>query len=238
MDEDGLASATISDVESLQRRLGLVFRDPGLAIEALTHRSYAYENDALPHNERLEFLGDAVLGLLVTDMIFERFPELPEGEMAKLRASAVNAGVLAEVARKIGLGDHLLLGKGEDASGGRNKSSILADALEALLGAVYLDGGLEAARAFTLHHFEHLIREHAASDQVRDFKTTFQEEVARRTGTLPEYSITSSGPDHDKDFFARVYVGGRELGAGRGKSKKEAEQSAARQALVQIETAD
>jgi ribonuclease-3 len=223
------------DLEALQETLRVRFSDPSLLALALSHRSYAFEQGGVPHNERLEFLGDSVLGLIITDLIFEWFPELPEGEMAKLRASTVNMAVLADAARTIGLGGHIRLGKGEDLSGGRDKPSILADAFEALLGAVYLDSGIESARSIVQSLFTNHIKEHVELGVVRDFKTTLQEESARIASVHPYYEITSSGPDHAKRFLAKVYLNGRYLGEGEGRSKKEAEQAAAKEALDALE---
>ncbi|MGH2705271.1 MAG: ribonuclease III [Actinomycetota bacterium] len=220
--------------EQLESALGLRFDDRDLLRASLTHRSYAFERGGVPHNERLEFLGDAVLGLVVTDMIFTSYPELPEGEMAKLRASTVNMAVLADIARELGLGDFLLLGRGEELSGGRSKSSILADALEALLGAVYVDRGIDEARRIVRTLFREHIRDHVERGVVRDFKTSLQERAARRIGAIPEYRITSSGPDHAKRFHAEVFLEGRLVGAGEGRSKKEAEQAAAKEALAEL----
>ncbi|MCA1840534.1 MAG: ribonuclease III [Actinomycetota bacterium] len=211
--------------------LGIGFKDEALLASALTHRSFAFEHGAVPHNERLEFLGDAVLGLIVTDMIFNWYPDLPEGEMAKLRASTVNMAVLADAARGISLGDHLKLGKGEESSGGRDKSSILADAFEALIGAIYLDSGTAAARAFIERSLADHIRDHVERGVVRDFKTSLQEIAAQIGGHIPEYRLSSTGPDHAKRFKALVYVAGELKGAGAGRSKKEAEQAAAQEAL-------
>ena len=204
---------------------------------ALTHRSYAFEQGGLPHNERLEFLGDAVLGLGVTSLIFSEFPSLAEGEMAKLRASIVNMAVLGDVARELDLGTELYLGKGEELSGGRDKTSILADALEGLIGAIYLDRGLEQTEQLINAWFSPLIREHVESGAVRDFKTNLQEVAVKRSGRLPEYRITSTGPDHAKMFHATVFLNGEMLGEGEGNSKKEAEQSAAKEALEQFHAA-
>jgi ribonuclease-3 len=225
-------------VGELEDLLGVRFRQPELLRDSLTHRSYAFEHGGVTNNERLEFLGDAVLGLVVTDMIFSQFPRLPEGEMAKLRAATVNMGVLADVARQLGLGAHLYLGRGEELSGGREKSSILADALEALIGAVHLDAGLEETRRIIGGLFGDYIRNHVEQGLVRDFKTNLQERSARQGGTVPEYRISSTGPDHAKWFDAKVYLGGELLGEGTGRSKKEAEQAAARQALAQMELRD
>lgn len=178
-------------------------------------------------NERLEFLGDSVLGLVVTDHIYRVYPDMREGMLAKVRASIVSSASLAVAARELSLGDSLMLGKGEEQSGGRDKSSILADALEAVLGAVYLDGGWPAASGLVLGLFEDDIE--AASDQpgTEDFKTRLQEYVARGFDTLPQYDLRDEGPDHEKSFYASVSVLGREIGQGEGRSKKEAEQAAA-----------
>lgn len=235
MNADRSQAVEVTDLERFQETISVRFSDPSFLELALTHRSYAFEQGGTPHNERLEFLGDAVLGLIVTDLIYDWFPDLPEGEMAKLRASTVNMAVLADAARAIGLGDHLLLGKGEDLSGGRDKPSILGDAFEALLGAVYLDSGIGAARHIVESLFTTHIKEHVERGVVRDFKTTLQEEAARLVGEHPVYEITPSGPDHAKRFSARVYLGGRFLGEGGGRSKKEAEQAAAKEALVVLE---
>lgn len=223
------------DASSLQSRIEVSFDDPSLLIAALTHRSYAFEQGGLPHNERLEFLGDAVLGLGITRLIFEEFPSLPEGEMAKLRASTVNMAVLADVAREIDLGAELFLGKGEELSGGRDKASILADAFEAVIGAIYLDRGIEQIENMIRLWFGDRIRDHVESGVVRDFKTNLQEVAVKKTGRLPEYRIASSGPDHAKLFNARVSLDGQLLGEGDGRSKKEAEQSAAKEALEQLD---
>lgn len=225
----------IRDASGLEGRLGVRFADPKLLVTALTHRSYSFEQGGVPQNERLEFLGDAVLGLVITEAIFTWYPQLPEGEMAKLRASSVNMSVLAEVARELGLGEQLFLGRGEELSGGRDKNSILADALEAVIGAVYADGGLAEARRLIEKWFGNRIREHVERGTVRDFKTTLQETALRRTGLLPQYRYTSSGPDHAKRFLSRVFLGEELLGTGEGRSKKESEQAAAKEALAQLE---
>ena len=219
------------ELEGLTQILGLEFEDDSLLRAALTHRSFAFEKGGLPHNERLEFLGDSVLGLVVTDMIFDWYPDLPEGELAKLRASSVNMQVLAEVSRSLGLGRFLLVGRGEELSGGREKSSILADAFEALLGAVYLQLGLDAARELIDRTLAAHIRDLVDSGTVRDFKTKLQEVTTAEIGTTPEYKITSAGPDHAKRFTAKAFVAGDLKGEGEGRSKKEAEQAAAKVAL-------
>jgi ribonuclease III len=199
---------------------------------ALTHRSYAFEQtDPIPHNERLEFLGDAILGSVVTDLIFTRYPELAEGEMARLRPAVVNTHALAEQARAVRLGEHIRLGRGEEGSGGREKDSLLANTFEAVVGAVYLDRGIEAVTNALVPLFERKISDEVEAGQRYDAKTALQEVAVRDTGELPTYRISSSGPDHDKRFSAHVFVDGDLCGVGSGRSKKEAEQNAAREAL-------
>ncbi|HEX6920250.1 MAG TPA: ribonuclease III [Actinomycetes bacterium] len=209
--------------------LGVVI-EQALLERALTHRSFAYENGGLPTNERLEFLGDSVLGLVVTDALFRNHPELPEGQLAKLRAAVVNMRALADVARDLDLGTYIRLGRGEEATGGRDKSSILADTLEALLGAVYLDSGLDDASALVHRLFDPLIEEAATLGAGLDWKTSLQELTATGALGVPEYVVTESGPDHEKVFRAVVQVAGETYGEGTGRSKKEAEQEAAESA--------
>ncbi len=215
--------------EDLEKALG-VSLDPQLLRRALTHRSYAYEHGGLPTNERLEFLGDAVLGLVITTALYHNHPDLPEGQLAKLRASVVNMRALAEVARSLGpggLGAHLLLGKGEEATGGRDKASILADTLEAVLGAVYLQHGIEQVSALVHRLFDPLLAEAAERGAGLDWKTSLQELAAERSLGVPEYAVEEHGPDHAKTFTAWVEVGGDRYGGVTGGSKKEAEQRAA-----------
>jgi len=204
--------------------------EPALLKLSLTHRSFAYENGGLPPNERLEFLGDAVLSLVVTDHLYTTHPDLPEGTLAKLRASVVNMHALARVARGLGdggLGAHLLLGKGEELTGGRDKASILADGLEALIGAVYIEHGVEVARKVVHHLFDVLLAEAPLRGAGLDWKTSLQELTASAGLGVPEYKVEDTGPDHRKEFTAAVLVGGRSLGTGTGSTKKEAEQKAA-----------
>ena len=196
----------------------------------MAHRSWCAETPGVESNERLEFLGDAVLGLVVTDFVYRTYPRLPEGHLAQVRAAVVNAGALAEVADELGLGHYLLLGKGEDASGGREKPSILADAMEAVIGAVYLDGGWNAAAELVMTLLGERIAEAAAGPGGHDFKTRLQELAARRFDELPRYYVVGEGPDHAKRFAATVYLGGQQAGTGEGRSKKQAEQGAARMA--------
>lgn len=204
--------------------------DESLLTRALTHRSFAYENGGLPHNERLEFLGDSVLGLVITDTLYAAHPDLPEGQLAKLRAAVVRMPALAGVARTIGLGDHILLGKGEEATGGRDKASILADTLEALIGTIYLSCGLSAATGFIHTLFDPLLEESAGLGAGLDWKTSLQELAAEMDLRAPEYAVDQEGPDHEKTFHARAIVSDEELGSGSGRSKKEAEQKAAKKA--------
>jgi ribonuclease-3 len=198
---------------------------------ALTHRSHAFENDSEEHNERLEFLGDAIVGAVVTDLIYNRYPDLSEGEMARLRASVVNTHALADVAVDLGLDERMRLGKGEEASGGRKKASLLANAFEAVVGAMYLDKGIEDVARRLEPVFLERVEASMASRARYDAKTALQEVAVKETGELPDYRVASSGPDHDKRFVAHVFVDGREFGSGTGRSKKEAEQRAATQAL-------
>jgi len=220
--------------KGLDRALGVRFKDGGLRELALTHRSYAFEHDQVTHNERLEFLGDAVLGIVVTDMAYREFPELPEGELAKLRAAIVNMSALADVARDLGIGRFLLLGKGEEMSGGRDKTSILADALEAMLGAVYLDRGLTAATKLVTRLFRPRMIAYVRGEGERDYKTILQELASAEVHALPEYRVAERGPDHEKEFTATVFLAGISWGSGIGRSKKEAEQQAAHEAYVRL----
>jgi ribonuclease-3 len=218
-----------ADPAPLLEALGLEL-DAELLTLALTHRSYAYEHGGLPPNERLEFLGDAVLGLVVTDHLYREHPDLPEGQLAKLRASVVNMHALAGVARGLGdggLGAHLLLGKGEELTGGRDKASILADGLEAVIGAAYLAHGIDKARALVHRLFDPLLAEAPLRGAGLDWKTSLQELTASAGLGVPEYQVADTGPDHRKEFTATVLVAGRALGEGYGTTKKEGEQKAA-----------
>jgi ribonuclease III len=211
--------------------------DPALLERALTHRSYAYENGGLPTNERLEFLGDAVLSVVITSALFHNHPDHPEGQLAKLRASVVNMRALADVARGLGpegLGPYLLLGKGEEATGGRDKASILADTLEALLGAIYLQYGLDTAGEVIHKLFDPLMAEAARRGAALDWKTSLQELTAMLGLGVPEYRIEEAGPDHAKTFTAWVVVAGGRYGGAQGRSKKEAEQRAAEAAWLEL----
>lgn len=217
------------DREPLLEALG-VRLPPDLLTIALTHRSYSYENGGLPTNERLEFLGDSVLGLTITEELYHRHPERSEGDLAKLRASIVNTQALADVGRRLsdkGLGNYLLLGKGEENSGGADKSSILADGVESLLGAIYLEHGAVVARDVILRLFSELLDTAPTLGAGLDWKSSLQELTAARGLGPPTYIVSSTGPDHDKEFTATVVVGEREYGTGVGKTKKEAELKAA-----------
>jgi ribonuclease III len=210
---------------------------PELLELALTHRSYAYENGGLPHNERLEFLGDSILGQAVTVMLYTEYPDLDEGQLAKRRASLVSSVALAEVARSIGLGSHIRLGRGEELTGGSDKSSILADTVEAVIGAVYLDCGADEATAFVLRLVRPLIENPDRFGASMDPKTSLQEISARLGRGLPSYSVDDSGPDHSKRFHAIVSLAGDEIAAGNGTSKKQAEMAAALEAWTLLQSA-
>jgi len=222
-------------MDRLEKKLGYHFQDRGLLEHAMTHSSYANEHRGagLTSNERLEFLGDSVLGVVVADFLFHEHPDMPEGELTRTRAALVCEGSLHEAAQGLGLGQYLRLGKGEDAGGGRKRPSILADATEAMLAAVYLDGGMEAVRPIIRKLILDKEREKSAG---RDYKTALQELVQRESGQVLQYRLTGEeGPDHDKRFFIQVTLNGQPLGAGSGRSKKEAEQMAAQAAIAALE---
>jgi len=223
----GVSEGSYPAYDDLRTQLGDPVLDAELLAHALTHRSYAYENGGLPTNERLEFLGDSVLGVVVTEALYRTHPDLSEGRLAKLRAAVVNARALAQVARTIGLGEHIKLGRGEEATGGRDKASILSDTVEAVIGAVYLSGGFVAASQVVHRLFDPLMEAAAALGAGLDWKTSLQELAAEHDLGVPVYVIEDSGPDHEKTFTARVRVGEELHGHGTGRSKKEAEQQAA-----------
>lgn len=204
---------------------------------SFTHRSFAYEHGGLQSNERLEFLGDAVLQIVVTEHIYRTYPELSEGQLAKLRASVVSAVALAEVARDLQLAEHLLLGKGEMSTNGRDKTSILADTMEAVIGAVHLSAGSDASARFVHRIFDPLIADSEATGDYADHKTVLQELCAQRGWGLPRYDVSGAGPDHQRSFTAQVVVNGERLGEGRAPSKKRAEQIAARLAVQELTSA-
>ena len=224
----------LTDYVELRAALGDPVLDPELLDRALTHRSFAYENGGLPTNERLEFLGDSVLGVVVTETLYVEHPDLSEGRLAKLRAAVVNARALAEVGRGIGLGQHIKLGRGEESTGGRDKSSILSDTVEAVIGAVHLSGGIEASTVLVHRLFDPLVEAASALGAALDWKTSLQELAAEHSLGVPEYVIDDEGPDHAKTFTARVRVGTTLYGNGIGHSKKEAEQAAAETAYKEI----
>ncbi|MCI5689675.1 MAG: ribonuclease III [Clostridiales bacterium] len=223
-------------MKTLEEKIGYTFRDRGLLENALTHSSYANEHRLakVPSNERLEFLGDSILGLVVADHLYRTRPDLPEGDLTRIRAALVCEGSLVEVARSLDLGSYLKLGKGEDHGGGRARPSIQADAVEAMLAAVYLDGGIGQARR--LIHRLVLNREEERTAAGRDYKTALQELVQRESGQSLSYRlIGEKGPDHDKVFAMEVLLNGQPLGTGQGGSKKEAEQAAAKAAVGKLE---
>jgi ribonuclease III len=225
------------DLSGLQALIGYRFADPDLLRTALVHRSYANEHRelGLADNERLEFLGDAVLGLVVSQMLMESYPQLDEGELSVTRAQVVSEGGLSEAAGELGLGRWLHLGKGEERTGGREKPSLLADALEAVVAAVFLDGGFEAAQDLVRRLFARRL-EKLDPTAVHDFKTTLQEKAQALLRATPEYRVVSeSGPDHDKTFEVCVVIAGREWARATGKSKKSAEQHAAAAAAAALE---
>jgi ribonuclease-3 len=226
------------EFEELQRRIEYRFRDRGLLEHALTHKSRAAEDASggISDNESMEFLGDAVLGLVVADALFRQDPLYNEGQKSKIKASVVSTQSLARHAERLQLGDHLILGRGEEKTGGRFKQALLADAYEALIAALYLDGGLEAAQAFLLREMREALDTGAAPGFTQDFKSALQERLQALGAPLPEYRVAGeSGPDHRKTFSVDVLVSGEVLGSASGKAKKEAEQEAARIALGNLD---
>ena len=228
--------ANIPDPAVISAALGVELSDELVEL-ALTHRSYAYENGGLPTNERLEFLGDSVLGVIITDVLYRTYPDLPEGRLAKLRASVVNMHALAGVGRRIGLGAQLRLGRGEEMTGGRDKSSIVADAVEAVIGAVYLQHGPEPSRQVIHRLFAELLTLAPQLGAGLDWKTSLQERSAELSLGVPEYRVTEEGPDHAKVFQAKVLLSGSARGEGSGRTKKEAEQHAAAAAYTSLQAA-
>lgn len=218
---------------SFEAGLGYTFKEPALLRLALTHRSVSSDDPARNDNERLEFLGDAVLQLVVTDLLYDAYPQLAEGQMAKVRAAVVSRGALGEIAQTLDLGSHVELSPSEEATGGREKDSILADGVEAVIGAIYLDGGLDPARSMITHFWSEKVAERAKRPGVMDYKTRLQELVARE-GRRPVYRVKGAGPDHNRRFTAIVSVNGADCGTGEGRSKKEAEQAAAEIALERL----
>ena len=242
---DERASATSrplgSELAPLEERIGYRFRDRGLLEHALTHRSRVHEDASggVFDNESLEFLGDSVLGFLIADMLFRQFPQHNEGEKSKLKASIVSATALARLAEKLGIGEFLILGRGEEKTGGRRKHAIVADCYEALIAAIYLDGGIDAARGFVERQFQDLVdearRSGAQAAFTEDYKSALQERLQRDGRGLPEYRLTAEiGPPHHRRFAVDVVVNGEVLASAEGRSKKEAAQAAARQALAML----
>lgn len=230
----GSEAEPVDSRDALCRHLAYRFTDPSLLDLALRHRSWCAEHGAVASNERMEFLGDAILGLVVTDHLYRTAPDMSEGVLARHRSELVSAAALAEVARAVELGAALWLGKGEEATGGRNKTSILADGMEAVIGGVYLDGGIGAATTLVLHLLDERIDEVLYGGLASDHKSRLQEYAARRFGQLPRYVLTEDGPEHEKQFTADVELMGTTWGHGEGRTKKEAEQAAARTAVVRL----
>jgi len=222
------------DLKNFEQSIGVVFKDKDLLRQAFTHRSYLNEHKELTggHNERLEFLGDAVLELIVTEHLFEKYPECNEGEMTSLRAAVVNADALSSVAQNLLMNDYLLLSRGEAKDKGRARQYILANTFEALIGAIFLDQGYDVARDFIAHNTFNLLADIVKKGFWIDSKSSFQEEAQERAGVTPSYkTIREDGPDHDKWFTVGVFLGGEEVAQGKGKSKQDAEQAAAREGL-------
>lgn len=232
----GVEQMTLPDnIRMAEEYLDLEFDNKQLLFQALTHRSYSFEQDLPETNEKLEFLGDSVLNLCVTEYIYHEFPDLNEGDLAKLRANVVNANFLADVAKTLHLGECLLMGKGAEQTGGRTRVSILGDALEAVIGAIYLDRGMDAAKAFILRNFSELVDDRASQGQFGDPKTRLQELVMAKYGNIPRYrTVEEFGPIHDRSFMVKVYINDQVYGDGVGKSKKKAEQEAAKEALNKL----
>ena len=228
-----------SDRDALAERIGHRFRREDLLELALRHRSWVSEQasghgEVPESNERLELLGDAVLAVAVSEHIYEAYPAMTVGQLSKIRASVISADALEVMARRLRLGEVLLMGRGEESAGGREKRSILADAAEAVIGAVYLDGGWEAARRMVLSHLAEPIAEVARDPGRDDYKTVLQERAGRDVAAMPSYRVTHTGPDHERVYRATVTVGGRECGTGEGPTRKQAEQQAARAALADL----
>jgi ribonuclease-3 len=223
-------------IRTVEEVIGYRFADREGARRAFVHRSYSSEND-LESYERLEFLGDAVLQLVITNHLYETYPDMTEGEMAKVRAAVVNERTLAGIARQWQIGSALLLGRGEGLTGGRNKPSILSDVVESVIGAVFREAGIEASAAIIHDFWDDLVDERATAPGRRDYKTRLQEQLAR-SGAVPSYAVVESGPEHEKSFAADVFAGSDLIGSGNGTSKKRAEQAAAEAALRQLETDD
>ncbi|MGL5507790.1 MAG: ribonuclease III [Paraclostridium sp.] len=222
----------LNNISKFEKIISYEFKNKQYILEALTHSSYSNENKSYAFNERLEFLGDSVLGIVISDYLFKNETELPEGELTKLRANIVCEESLSEVAKKIELGTHILLGRGEEATGGRDRISILADTFEAVIAAIYLDGGIDNAKKFVLTQMDEIIQDSVKGRIFRDYKTHLQEVIQSQGESNITYDLLEEiGPDHNKRFVMQVKLNEEVLGTGEGKSKKEAEQSAAKQAL-------
>lgn len=227
-----IKSSILVNISKFEDIIKYKFKNKQFILEALTHSSYSNENKSYSFNERLEFLGDSVLGIVISDYLFRNEQNLPEGELTKLRANIVCEESLSDIAKEINLGKHILLGRGEEATGGRDRISILADAFEAVIAAIYLDGGIENAKEFILDHMESIIQDSIKGRIFRDYKTHLQEVVQSKGESIISYNLAEEiGPDHNKRFVMEVSLDNKVLGRGEGKSKKEAEQSAAKQAL-------
>lgn len=234
-----MKNTDLERVSRLEKNIGYVYKDKSKALQAIVHSSYAYEHrrEGMTSNERLEFLGDSVLNFLITNKLYKEVSDMPEGEMSKLRASVVSEASLSECAKKLNVGEVLLLGKGEEIMGGRKRPSILADAMEAIIGSIYLDGGMEAAEEFVTRFLRENYEKAINGTLFSDYKTKLQEEVQKSGNSNIRYTvIAENGPDHDKVFTVAVFVNGEKLGQGTGKTKKEAEQKAAGDALRKIRT--
>lgn len=226
------------ELKLLEQQIQIQFSNKFLLQKSMTHKSFANENrsENIKDNERLEFLGDAVLDLVISEYIFRQHPEFPEGELAKMRAVVVSAPTLARTSKGLNLGQYLRLGKGEELTGGRERDSILADTFEALVGAIYLDQGLEVVRSFILGHLKQEILLVERGEHLQDYKTLLQEEIQKRSNTRPIYRvIDETGPDHNKQFTIQVEYKNRVIGIGSGQSKKEAQQRAAKDAIAKID---
>jgi ribonuclease-3 len=225
------------NIADLENNLGYTFKKKSLIKEAITHKSYAHEKQkgSLSFNERMEFLGDSVLELIISEYIFTTYPEYTEADLSRIKAYTVQESTLAEIAKGINIGDCLILGKGEEMTGGRKKDSLLADAFEAVLAAIYLDGGYKKAKAFILRHLIHKTDELSTKNFIFDFKTKLQEVAQAQFGVLPSYVIhKEEGPEHKKTFEVKVFINENYLGLGKGKTKKAAAQKAAEAALKKI----
>lgn len=225
----------LKNISALEASIGYSFKNKDLLLEAITHKSYANENPECSFNERLEFLGDAILNLIVSNYLYAGYLEYTEAELSKAKAYAIQEMTLFEAARQMNLGLYLLLGKGEEATGGREKSSLLANAFEAIVAAIFLDSGLRNTKSFVLQHLKDRIETVIVKDLFFDFKTELQELVQARYGVLPEYRVhREEGPEHRKTFEVKVFIGSDFYGSGSGKSKKEAAQQAAEVALKKL----